>query len=99
MRKLEHLVLVIGVVDVEDAPAALDDPEVLAIASVPGAVEVAALVGSLDDLVVVAPSTFSVFSPFGRLLASASAAEKLVPSPLVGAADVLRVAAEALRAE
>ena len=95
MRKLEHLVLVIGVVDVEDAPAALDDPEVLAIASVPGAVEVAAL----DDLVVVAPSTFSVFSPFGRLLASASAAEKLVPSPLVGAADVLRVAAEALRAE
>jgi hypothetical protein len=54
VRKLEHLVLVVDVVDVEDAPAALDDPEVLAIASVPSAVEVVALVGSRHDLLVVA---------------------------------------------
>jgi hypothetical protein len=33
------------------------------------------------------------------LLASDSAAEKLLPSPLVGAAEALRVAAEALGAE
>jgi hypothetical protein len=43
--------------------------------------------------------TFSVFSPSGRLLASARAAEKPLSSAEVGAAAVLGVAAEAVRAE
>ena len=49
MRKLVDLVVLAGVVDVEGAPAALDDLEVLAIARISGSVEVVALVRPRDD--------------------------------------------------